>query len=96
MTKIRNILIQKLCSKGLTSAETTRIIRDVVHIVRGNSGFTQTTVNRKLEVLGWQTHILDPATLDLIVCVSENNPASGYPHRHKRLLNFAENAERLE
>jgi hypothetical protein len=82
MKKLEDILIQKLCGKGLTSAETNLIIRDVARIVHGGRGFTQTTVSRKLEVLGWQRQILDPATLDLIICVAESNQVSDYRHGH--------------
>jgi hypothetical protein len=93
MMQLQEILIQKLYNKGLTSAETRRIIADVTRIIHGDRGLTQTSVNRKLEVLGWETHILDPATLDLIMCVAESNQAPAYLHRCKGFSHFGEYAE---
>jgi hypothetical protein len=71
--ELTDILIQKLSKKGMTSTEILRIIKDVIYIVRDDGEYTLKGVSQKLGALGWQKHIIDGATLDLIVWIAENN-----------------------
>jgi len=72
MNEIQDTLIQRLCKKGLTTTEMLRVIKDVAHLAQDERGFTRKSIKQKLEGLGWQKHIMDQATLDLIVCVTED------------------------
>ncbi len=72
MGQIYSILSSKLSSQGLLPAEISRLIRDVSNITGSEAMRTVSTVNRKLEVLGWEAQTLDESTYELILFLSEN------------------------
>ncbi len=72
MEEIVELLLHKLSNKGLTPVEITRLVKDVLNIVSNGGEFTTSTINRKLETLGWDKAIVDEFTFELIVALLEN------------------------
>ena len=72
MEKIVQILLHTLSNKGLTPVEIPRLVKDVLNIVGEGGDFTTGTVNRKLEMLGWDPAIVDQFIFELIIALLED------------------------
>jgi hypothetical protein len=73
MKEIFEIVSTRLSDKGLLPVEISRIIKDVVNIMRDGGESTVTLVNEKLETLGWRRQILDLFSFELIREFSEGS-----------------------
>ncbi|MBF0552642.1 MAG: hypothetical protein HQK60_19185 [Deltaproteobacteria bacterium] len=72
MEQLLDILLVRLCSKGLVPIDVPRVIIDVMHIIGDGGSFTANLVNQQLERLGWQGQVVDDVTFELIVILLEN------------------------
>jgi hypothetical protein len=70
--RILGLLLIKLTHKGLPSVEVQRLVKDVANIVKDGGDFTVNIVNSRLENLGWERGLIDESTLNLIICLMEN------------------------
>jgi hypothetical protein len=66
MKEMFEIVSIRLSEKGLLPVEISRIIKDVINIIRDGGESTLTLVNEKLERLGWRRHLLDFFSFELI------------------------------
>jgi len=64
---VYHVLLEKLSDKGLTPVEVSRLIKDVVNIIGDGGEFTVPLLNQELERLGWEGHILDEFSFELIL-----------------------------
>ena len=69
MDEIVDLLLCKLCKKGLTPEEIPRLVKDVLNILRETRDFTPTVINRQLETLGWGETIVDPFIFELTIAL---------------------------
>ena len=73
MKEIFDILSIRLSDKGLLPVEVSRVIKDVINIIRdGGESTAVSLVNEKLEALGWRTQILDLFSFELIRSFSDD------------------------
>ena len=72
MEQIVNLLLNKLCHKGLTPVEVPRLVKDVLIIIGEGGKFTTGAINRRLEALGWDKEIVDRFTFELIIALVEH------------------------
>ena len=72
MKEIFDILSIRLSDKGLLPVEVSRVIKDVMNIIRDGGESTVTLVNEKLEALGWRSQILDLFSFELIRSFSDD------------------------
>lgn len=75
MEEILDPLRIKLSGRGLMPVEINRLLKDVSNIVSEEEYFTANIINQRLEVLGWQQHIVDEFTLPLIEFILEETAA---------------------
>ena len=71
MEKIVELLLHTLSNKGLTPVEIPRLVKDVLNIVGDGGDFTASTINNKLEMLGWDKAVVDQFTFELIIALLE-------------------------
>ncbi|MBF0477020.1 MAG: hypothetical protein HQK59_14560 [Deltaproteobacteria bacterium] len=72
MEQLLDILLVRLCNKGLVPIDVPRVIIDVMHIIGDGGSFTTNLVNQQLARLGWQGQVVDDVTFELIVILLEN------------------------
>jgi hypothetical protein len=72
MEEIVDVLVHKLCNKGLTPVEIPRLIKDVLYLIGDGGQYTVEDVNRHLVILGWQEQTMDGVVFELILCILEN------------------------
>jgi len=66
MSKIMEIISTRLNNKELLSCEINRLIRDVFNIIGKDRSYESSRLKQALRILGWEEHILDYRTLELI------------------------------
>ncbi len=76
MSKLADILFKRLGSLHLDSCEINRLIKDVSNTINRQNSFKTLRIKQSLESLGWEEHILDNRTLELIFIFIENE--NGY------------------
>ncbi len=69
MSTLTNILFERLGHLQLDSCEIDRLIKDVSNTVGGQHSFQTPSIKKSLENLGWEAHILDNRTLELLLVV---------------------------
>jgi len=69
--EIIQVLLSRLCEKGLSPEEIPWLIRDFLNTVWEEKRFTVQTVTCKLVRLGWPEEIIDLVTFELMVCFLE-------------------------
>ncbi|MDM8515364.1 hypothetical protein QUF76_04135 [Desulfobacterales bacterium HSG16] len=72
MENICNILFSRLKAKGLVSVEIQRLIKDTFNILDNMEQITSRSVNQYLERLGWEQHMFDDYTFELVLFLFEN------------------------
>ena len=60
-------LDKRFSGKDFTPFELPRLIKDVKNIVADGGNFTLSTVNEKLENLGWERGIIDELSFELML-----------------------------
>jgi hypothetical protein len=75
MKEMFEIVSIRLSEKGLLPVEISRIIKDVINIIRDGGESTLTLVNEELETLGWRRHLLDFLSFEVI----RSFPEGSYP-----------------
>ena len=60
------IISSRLNNKELLSCEINRLIKDVFNIIGNDRGYESSGLKQALRILGWEEHILDYRTLELI------------------------------
>ena len=60
------IISSRLHDKYLVSNEISRLIKDVFNIIRQDINYELSGLKQALKILGWEEHILDNYTLELI------------------------------
>lgn len=76
--QIIDVLIHKLCHKGLNSEEITRLVKDVFVVIGDGGNFTLEDINHHLHSLGWQEQIMDGVVFELILWTLENHDLIEY------------------
>ena len=71
MDRIRNVLLERLASKGMEVSNIPAYMRDVANSITANGYFSLRDVNKRLNLLGWQNFKLDDHTLQLIIAYLE-------------------------
>ena len=56
-----------MSEKEIVPLEVPRLIKDILNIIRTDSGFTQKSVNQRLADLGWKDQVLDKDVFELII-----------------------------
>ncbi len=79
---ITNVLLERLCSRGLMPFEVPRLIKDAFNVLQEGGDFTVASLNEALEQLGWRNGVLDSIDLELIIFLLENE----YEYRVERHL----------
>ncbi len=77
MSEIEETLSLRLSSKVHSSIEINRLIKDTSNIIFRRSHMPKVTVINSLMNIGWENHLLDNLTLDLIFWCLENE-GEGY------------------
>ena len=72
MSKLTNILFKRLGRLQLDSCEISRLIKDVSNTIGRQNSFKTIHVKQSLTSLGWEEHILDNRTLELLFVFIEN------------------------
>lgn len=72
MSMIKNILSTRLGDRNLIALEINRLIKDVSNIIGKERSFESTRLKRPLKRLGWEEHVLDYRTLELICLLLED------------------------
>ncbi len=72
MSQLANVLFKRLGRLHLESYEINRLIKDVSNSINRQNSFKTTHIKRSLESLGWEEHILDNRTLELLFIFIEN------------------------
>ena len=62
----------RLSDRNLDSSEINRLIRDVSNITGKNKNLDSSNLKQALKSLGWEEHILDYRTLELICILLED------------------------
>ena len=65
-SKIMEIISSRLDDKELLSCEISRLIKDVFNIIGNDRNYESSSLKQALKILGWEEHILDYRTLELI------------------------------
>jgi hypothetical protein len=73
---ILQLLLDKLCCKGLLLGQAPRFLKDVLNIINGAAGVTAADLNKRLHRLGWGDEIMDAYTLELVIYLLENQGES--------------------
>ena len=72
MPKIMDMISTRLGDRGLVSLEINRLIKDVSNVIGKERHFESTSLKKALKSLGWEEHILDYHTLELICLFLED------------------------
>jgi hypothetical protein len=73
---ILQLLLDKLCHRGLLLGQIPRFLKDVLNITDGYSSMTAVDLNQRLQRLGWGDQVMDAYTLELIHYLLENQGES--------------------
>lgn len=65
--KILKTICTRLLHKGLMPVEIKRLVKDVLNIIEGGGIFNHAILKQELARLGWEDHILDNYTFELIL-----------------------------
>ncbi|MEW6669848.1 MAG: hypothetical protein AB1512_31955 [Thermodesulfobacteriota bacterium] len=79
---IVELLILKLSQRGILFGQIPRLIKDVLNILRSPGQWAASSLNERLDYLGWGKQVLDEFTLQLIVFLVENREESRVPVLH--------------
>ena len=79
---IIELLILKLSQRGILFGQIPRLIKDVQNILRSPGSWAPSSLNERLDYLGWGKQVLDEFTLQLIVFLAENREESRVPVLH--------------
>ena len=66
MLNLMEIISSRLDDKALLSSEINRLIKDVFNIISQDINYELSNLKQALKILGWEEHILDNHTLELI------------------------------
>ena len=77
MPTLMNIISTRLGNRKLIALEINRLIKDVSNVIGKESYFESTRLKKALKRLGWEEHILDYHTLELICLLLEDQKGSG-------------------
>ena len=77
MPEIKDVIKTRLGNRKLLSPEINRLIRDVSNIVGRESCLEPPRLKKALYSLGWDEHLLDYRTLELICVHIENERYAG-------------------
>jgi len=77
MPEIKDVIKTRLGNRKLLSPEINRLIRDVSNIVGRESCLEPLLLKKALYSLGWDEHLLDYRTLELICVYIENERYAG-------------------
>jgi hypothetical protein len=69
---ILQLLLDKLCLRGLLLGQAPRFLKDVLNIINGYAAVTAADLNQRLHRLGWGDQIIDAYTLELVIYLLEN------------------------
>jgi hypothetical protein len=69
---ILQLLLDKLCGRGLLLGQIPRFLKDVVNITDGYTSMTAVDLNQRLQRLGWGEQVMDAYTLELVKYLLEN------------------------
>ncbi len=72
MSQLANVLFKRLGRLHLESYEINRLIKDVSNSINRQNSFKTPHIKKSLESLGWEEHILDNRTLELLFIFIEN------------------------
>ncbi len=67
-----DMVSRRLGDRDLVSLERNRLIKDVSNVIGKERYFKLTNLKHALETLGWEEHILDARTLELICLLLED------------------------
>jgi hypothetical protein len=73
---ILQLLLDKLCRRGLLLGQIPRFLKDVLNITDGYGAMTAVDLNRRLQRLGWGDQVMDAYTLELVIYLLENRGES--------------------
>jgi hypothetical protein len=73
---ILQLLLDKLCCRGLLLGQAPRFLKDVLNIINGYTVVTATDLNKQLHRLGWGDQIMDAYILELVIYLLENQRES--------------------
>jgi hypothetical protein len=73
---ILQLLLDKLCCKGLLLGQAPRFLKDVLNVINGSAAVTAADLNKRLHRLGWGDEIMDAYTLELVIYLLENQGES--------------------
>jgi hypothetical protein len=69
---ILQLLLDKLCGRGLLLGQIPRFLKDVLNITDGYASMTAVDLNQRLQRLGWGERVMDAYTLELFKYLLEN------------------------
>ena len=72
MSKIMDIISTRLGEQNLIPLEINRLIKDVSNVIGKEMYFESSGLKQALKSLGWEEHILDNRTLELICLFLED------------------------
>ncbi len=72
MSTLANILFERLGHLQLDACEIDRLIKDVSNTIGERHSLQTPSIKKSLETLGWEAHILDNRTLELLLVVIDN------------------------
>lgn len=72
MSKIMDMISTRLGDRELVSIEINRLIKDVSNVIGKERYFESSGLKQALKSLGWEEHILDNRTLELICLFLED------------------------
>ncbi len=72
MSKIMDMISTRLGDRELVSIEINRLIKDVSNVIGKERYFESSGLKQTLKSLGWEEHILDNRTLELICLFLED------------------------
>jgi hypothetical protein len=73
---ILQLLLDKLCRRGLLLGQIPRFLKDVLNITGGYASMTTADLNQRLQRLGWGEQVMDAYTLELVIYLLENQGES--------------------
>lgn len=69
---IMNMISTRLGARNLIAPEISRFIKDVSNVIGKERYFESTRLKKALRSLGWEEHLLDYRTLELICLLLED------------------------
>jgi len=73
-----NIISTRLADRNLIALEINRLIKDVSNVIGKERHFESTGLKKALKNLGWEEHLLDYRTLELIFLLLEDERGSDF------------------